>query len=182
MHDEDADLIADDFYHSRTVIKTYNVGVRTTNGTSKMQKNDVIRYLHISENVLTNVVRYLVVDRRFRVEIYQSENRQWKLARMGSPGNLQELEDLIFSEEELDKSPVLIAIKIGYEKGQRIVGAAYCDTILRKIGVSEFIDNEQLSNLEARPYQIATTSSTTYIYLFSPFCSKSVLANVLCHL
>jgi len=153
VHDEDTELIADEFYHTRKDIKPYNVGTRTTTGTSnKMQKNETMRHLTINSNALPNVVRYLVVDRRFKVEIYGSEDRKWKLLRKGSPGNLQELEDLIFSEDDLNKSPVMLAVKVVTDKGHRVVGAAYCDTILRKIGVCEFIDNDQLSNLEVRAF------------------------------
>jgi len=42
----------------------------------------------------------------------------------------------------------VIAVKLANENGQRIVGVAYVDAMLRRLGVCQFVDNEQLSNVE----------------------------------
>ena len=41
-----------------------------------------------------------------------------------------------------------MAIKLTNEGGQRMVGVAYADACMRKLGVSEFVDDDQFSNLE----------------------------------
>ena len=41
-----------------------------------------------------------------------------------------------------------MAIKLTNENGQRMVGVAYAEPTLRKLGVSEFLENDQFSNVE----------------------------------
>jgi DNA mismatch repair protein MSH2 len=64
---------------------------------------------------------------------------------------LQELEDILFSNADMEDSQVMVALKLSTEKGATVIGAAYCDVLLKKIGVSEFVDNDHMSNLEVRP-------------------------------
>ena len=41
-----------------------------------------------------------------------------------------------------------MAVKVTNENGQRMVGVAYAEPSLRKLGVSEFIESDQFSNIE----------------------------------
>lgn len=41
-----------------------------------------------------------------------------------------------------------MAVKLTNENGQRMVGVAYAEPSLRKLGVSEFLENDQFSNIE----------------------------------
>ena len=41
-----------------------------------------------------------------------------------------------------------MAVKLTNENGQRMVGVAYAEPSLHKLGVSEFIENDQFSNIE----------------------------------
>lgn len=70
-----------------------------------------------------------------------------------SPGNLQQLEDLLFSNIDNLSSPLVMAVKLTLANGgtTRIVGVAFADASSRKLGVSEFLDDEMFSNLEVCP-------------------------------
>ena len=70
----------------------------------------------------------------------------------GSPGNLQQFEDILFTGNDVAMASGVLAIKLANENGQRIVGVAYIDTMLRNMGVCQFVDNEQLSNVEVNGY------------------------------
>ena len=73
----------------------------------------------------------------------------------GSPGNLQQFEDILFTGNDVATATGVLAIKLANENGQRMVGVAYIDTMLRKMGVCQFVDNEQLSNVEVRKYVVS---------------------------
>ena len=65
-----------------------------------------------------------------------------------SPGNLQQLEGVLFSQSDAVTSTCVMAIKLTNENGRRMVGVAYAEPSLHKLGVSEFIENDQFSNVE----------------------------------
>ena len=65
-----------------------------------------------------------------------------------SPGNLQQLEGVLFGHSDAVTSTCVMAVKLTNENGQRMVGVAYAEPSLHKLGVSEFIENDQFSNIE----------------------------------
>lgn len=76
-----------------------------------------------------------------------------------SPGNLQAVEDLLFSSSDILEAPIVISIKIANaaadpsNKGkgkQTSVGIAFADTSVRELGVADFWDNDLFSNTEVR--------------------------------
>lgn len=79
--------------------------------------------------------------------IYVAYNRTM-INVQGSPGNLQQFEDILFTGSDVSMATGVIGIKVANENGQRLVGVAYIDTMLRRLGVCQFSDNEQLSNIE----------------------------------
>lgn len=84
-----------------------------------------------------------------RLEIYASESKnKWRIVKQASPGNLQDVEDLIFGQ--LDTNPVILAVKLSVSSDQKIVGVAFADAGRRELGINEFLDNEVYSNFEVR--------------------------------
>lgn len=64
-----------------------------------------------------------------------------------SPGNLQQLEEVLFRQGEVTSTCVM-AVRLGGEARQRTVGVAYAEPAERRLGVAEFLDNDEFSNLE----------------------------------
>ncbi len=119
-------------------------------------------------------VRDLLLVKQYRVEIYQSKFKgaSWTVAYkvcgllwalsltpsppavQATPGNLQQLEDVVFGSSEMETATCVMAVKLGSEGGQRSVGVAYTDACARKLGVSEFVDSDQFSNLQVGRFPV----------------------------
>jgi hypothetical protein len=88
-----------------------------------------------------------------------------------SPGNVRDFEELLYRNKELEDTAVSVAICFGVEGQHKVgplphhirarapgnkrltlyvqmVGAAFADAILRKIGYCQFVDTVHLANLE----------------------------------
>lgn len=70
--------------------------------------------------------------------------------RQATPGNLQEVEDLLYSGADLETSPIVLAIKLRVQDGVKTVGAAFADATHRSLGVAEYAENDLFSNTEVR--------------------------------
>jgi DNA mismatch repair protein MSH2 len=120
----------------------------------------------LSKNAAETFLRDALLNKQQRVEMWKQEKLEWKVSRKASPGNLQGVEDLLFSSAQLTSAPVVIAVKYGVSGENKSVGAAFADTTINQLGVSEFIDNELYSNLE-----VTFNNQLTFLYsrLFSVF-------------
>ena len=65
-----------------------------------------------------------------------------------SPGNLQDVEDLLFVNEDMETAPIVMAVKLSSKGESKMVGVAFADASNREIGVAEFLDNDLFSNTE----------------------------------
>ena len=62
---------------------------------------------------------------------------------------------MIFNNDVVSTSPVVLSVKLGNRNDQKVIGIAYTDaTINQTIGIAEFIDNESFSNFEALLVQL----------------------------
>ena len=117
----------------------------STTGVIKHVKAPVpLPYVTFSANKFSHILRDLLVTRQCRVQIYEGSGANWKVAKSGSPGNLQDFEDLV----EIAESSPALALKLGVG-GNSTVGVAFAEAAGHVIYTCEFQDDEQYSNLEA---------------------------------
>jgi DNA mismatch repair protein MSH2 len=61
---------------------------------------------------------------------------------------LQQLEDVVFGRIDMSDSHTIMAVRLFAGSGQRMLGVAYAQPSSEILGVTEFIENDQFSNLE----------------------------------
>ncbi|KAJ1952692.1 MSH2 protein, partial [Linderina pennispora] len=106
----------------------------------------------MSRVVAESFMRDALLNYQLRVEIYASDSRQgsWNVSKTASPGNLQEVEEMLFRNSEVVTVPLVMAVSVRGEQ----VGVAFVDPAQRSIGVCEFVDNDVYSNLESLVIQL----------------------------
>ncbi|KAJ1644836.1 MSH2 protein [Coemansia asiatica] len=145
VHGDDAELVAMAVYKTPTVIKY--IGGAPPKGLASCT---------MSRTVAEGFLRDALLDRQQRIEIYalqEGTSGSWRVAKTASPGNLQAVEDMLFSSADMVGAP-LMAIKVRASMDQMHVGVAMVDTAQRTMGVCEFIDNDVFSSLEALVIQL----------------------------
>ncbi|KAJ3340369.1 MutS-like protein [Gonapodya sp. JEL0774] len=113
-------------------------------------------------------MRSLLTEKGYRVEVWSLEGtKKWRLVKSASPGNLQELEDLLFdSDRALNTSPIVVAIRVVSKDNQQLIGAALADASTRRLAVSEFLDNDLFCNVES--YLLQTSAKEILLATPSP--------------
>ncbi|KAG6879842.1 hypothetical protein C0992_010800 [Termitomyces sp. T32_za158] len=168
VYGPDALFVAQHTFHTNSVIKYLGAGGRAAGLPTVALKVSVAQIL----------LREALTVKQLRVEIWVPEQGQGKKCTNGtqaSPGNLQEVEDLLFVDSDLLSAPIVMAIKLasapaGSGAKLRTVGVAFADTSVRQLGVADFVDNDLFSNTESLVIQLSvkeaivptgTTSGTT---------------------
>lgn len=153
-HGEDALLIATTVYKTTNVLKFL--------GATATKKG--LPSLTLSLTLAKGFLREALTAKQMRVEIWEPESggggsgrhvsTRWKLGREASPGNLQQLEDLLFAQADNLSAPMIMSVKLVAREGQRRVGVAFADASERVLGVSEYLEDEMFSNTEALIIQL----------------------------
>jgi len=139
---QDAQYVATQFYRTNTVLRF--IGSQT-NGQQGLPSCSLSRTGAIS------FLRECLTSRQMRIQIYRSDqpssksSSNWSLAIQASPGNLEPLADLLFSNTDILSSPVIASLWVKGNSGSssgRIMGVAFADTSVRTLGLSEFPEQE----------------------------------------
>lgn len=156
-HGADALLVASQVYKTNNVLKYLGSGPSTASGSSSTSGRG-LPSVTISMALTKIFLREALTAKQMRVEIWIPEegaagrknNTRWVLGKAASPGNVSQLEDLLFSHSDMTASAVSMAIKVFVKEGGREVGCAWVDVQEKKIGVAEFVEDEMFGNTEVR--------------------------------
>ncbi|XP_023233134.1 DNA mismatch repair protein Msh2-like [Centruroides sculpturatus] len=152
LYGEDALFISKEIFKTQSMVKYIG--------------NEKTPYLWLSKSKFEVQLRDLLSIKQYRIEIYKNlasgKGNDWQIICKASPGNLTQIEDILFSNDEISEdiqAKGVLAIKLTVDNNQqKMVGVAYGDAFSQKILVSEFPDNDALSNL-----QFGFPSSSDYL-------------------
>ncbi|RKP10741.1 muts-like protein 2-like protein [Thamnocephalis sphaerospora] len=148
VHGDDALYVAHNVYKTTGVLKYFGGSVATG-----------IPSCTLSRATVDTFLREALTVRQQRVEIWATESKKsnaWFMSKQAraSPGNIQALEDMIFSGADVLSPPMVAALWLSKEGDQHKVGVCFADTTLRTLGVCEFIDSIMFANVEALVIQL----------------------------
>ncbi|KAH9458926.1 hypothetical protein Pst134EA_019080 [Puccinia striiformis f. sp. tritici] len=139
---QDAQYVATQFYRTNTVLRF--IGPKS-NGDQGLPS------CSLSRTGAITFLRECLTSRQMRIQIYRSDqpssksSSNWSLAVQASPGNLEPLADLLFSNTDILSSPVIASLWVKGSLGSasgRMMGVAFADTSVRTLGLSEFPEQE----------------------------------------
>ena len=147
-HGDDAILIANLVFKTHSALKYLGSG----------GKDRGLPSITLSVPAAKNFLREALTTRQMRVEIYANaggkRNNQWTVSKQASPGNLQQLEDMLFVSADIVSSPIVMALKLTNRDGVKTIGAAFADASNRELCVSEYAENDLFSNTESLIIQL----------------------------
>ncbi|KAF8551428.1 DNA mismatch repair protein [Imleria badia] len=156
VHGPDALFVASHVFRTNSVLKYLGAGGKTA-GLPSVTLNYTLGHTFLREALTV---------KQLRVEIWAPAPGQGRkaskfvLQKEASPGNLQAVEDLLFTNSDVLSAPIVVAIKIasatsGEKAKTKTVSIAYADTSVREIGAAEFVDNDLFSNTESLIIQLS---------------------------
>ncbi|CDO94455.1 unnamed protein product [Kluyveromyces dobzhanskii CBS 2104] len=142
---DDALFVADQVYHTSSVLKDCKIDPSTLR---QFDLNDSLKYVTMSHQIVGNLLKTSLLELGKKVEIY---DRNWKLLKTASPGNLEQVDDLIVGS--LETNIVLASLKLNFNgtgaSNYCTIGISFIDNTNYRIGLFDLLDNEVFSNLES---------------------------------
>ncbi|KAJ8772226.1 hypothetical protein K2173_027403 [Erythroxylum novogranatense] len=137
-HGENATFIAQTYYHTTTALRMLGSG------------SDGLSSVSISKNMFETIARDVLLERTdHTLEFYEGSGSNWRLVKSGSPGNLGSFEEVLFANNEMEDSPVVVSLFPNFHEKRCTVGLSYVDLAKRVIGVAEFLDDSHFTNVES---------------------------------
>ncbi|XP_059641763.1 DNA mismatch repair protein MSH2 [Cornus florida] len=137
-HGENASFIAKTYYHTTTALRQLGGG------------SDAISSVSVSRNMFETIARDLLLERTdHTLDLYEGSGSNWRLVKSGSPGNLGSFEDILFANNEMQDSPVVVALVPNFRENRCTVGMGYVDLTKRVLGLAEFLDDSHFTNVES---------------------------------
>ncbi|XP_057952327.1 DNA mismatch repair protein MSH2 isoform X2 [Malania oleifera] len=137
-HGENATLIAKMYYHTTTVLRQLGSG------------SDGISSVSVSKNMFETIARNLLLERTdHTLELYEGSGSNWRMVKSATPGNLGSFEDVLFANNEMQDTPVIVALFPNFREVGCSVGLGYIDITKRVLGLAEFLDDSHFTNVES---------------------------------
>jgi len=144
LHGVDAVFAAKDFFKTNNVIKIWKSG------------KTELETCYVKSNNFEILLKDLLLVKQYRVEVWRKnpKTNEWCLCNHGSPGNLSQFEDVLYSNDE-DQStnpvndPGLIAIQITMEDNINKLVTAFVDRTSRNFLVCNISFKDTLTDLES---------------------------------
>lgn len=137
-HGENATFIAKTYYRTTTALRQLGNGAYSLSSVS------------VSKNMFEMIVRDLLLERTdHSLELYEGSGSNWRLVKSGTPGNLGSFEDILFANNDMQDSPVIVALVPSLKENGCTVGLGYIDLTKRVLGLTEFLDDSHFTNLES---------------------------------
>jgi len=143
---KDGELAAKFTYGSVTALKT-------------MGKKTPVSFCVMNRGNFEGLLRHILLVKHFKVEIFKfvaakgGNAATYQLEVRASPGNIASIEHILYGEGEMTckDTNFLVGIKLNPSLvgGQASLGLAAVDTSLNMVKISDFLDNEHFTNLEA---------------------------------
>lgn len=138
VHGDNAMFIAKTYYHTSSALRQLG------------SDSDGISSVSVSKNMFETIARDLLLERNDRtLEIYEGSGSNWGLTKAGTPGKLGNFEDILFANNDMQDSPVVVALCVNFRDNQYSVGLSYIDASKWVIGITEFFDDSQFTNVES---------------------------------
>lgn len=138
VHGEDAHFAAKEIFRSTSFVKSFGSG------------NETLDYLSLNKSQFETLVRDLLLIKQYRVEVYLNKGKgpgNWTLEFKGSPGNLSQFEEILFSNIDQVEGQSVLSVK--YDAKDKTVGVALVEAVEHIFHVVEFTDDENFSVFEA---------------------------------
>jgi DNA mismatch repair protein MSH2 len=150
LHGSDALYAAKEFFKTKNVIKMWK-SISDPNASE-------LETCYVKTNNFEAFLKDLLLVKQYRVEIWKrnTNSNKWTMTNHGSPGNLSQFEDIIYSNEDADSAsanaicdPGLIAIQIINDNNINKLALGHIDKTARNFLVATIALKDNFTDLES---------------------------------